>query len=173
MRIAFLASAKGKDEFFEEYGKNPVDVNSVFDGIPLINSTLANPNAEDRYIMSMFLLERGATANVCNQQKEGPLHILFSHTEHDFSKSMILFRTLLEHGADVDQIDRKNRIALHYLVSMPGTDEEIMPFLELYLAQKPNINIRNKWGYSPLELAERFPYRRRFAERLREYAIVQ
>ena len=171
MLLGKIAALNDFRMFIEQFEREPVDVNAIDYDSPLLFRALGNFNPKEQYEISMFLLDRGARADVCNGEKEGPLHILFSRPEPDFDLTMRLFRKLLENGADVNQCDKKNRTALHYLVIMNGTEEELMPLLEEYLAQKPKTDIKNRWGKTPLEIAEGFK-RCRLAERLRAYETV-
>lgn len=173
MTIELTAHMRPASEFFEMYRQNPVDVNSVFDGMPLLMDALANNDPESRFAICIFLLDKGANAHVMNDEKETPLHFLFSAPQYNFEQTMILFKRLLAAGADVHQQDKKKRLALHHMMNLPCTDDILMPFLELYLAQNPDIQIKSRWNMTPLELAEKVPYRKQAAERMRQYVEAQ
>ena len=49
------------------------------------------------------------------------------------------------------------------------TDEELMPLYDLWFSQPAvDINTKNAWGVSPLELAQKLPFRKKLVEMMLE-----
>lgn len=98
------------------------------------------------------------------------LHILLSRTTHKLNETIKLCARIIEGGSDVNKLDSKNRLALQYLINMKYTDEELEPLYNIWLSQ-PNLNVntRNNWGKTSIDIAKTIPYRKELLKRLLEY----
>ena len=68
-------------------------------------------------------------------------------------------RRLIDKGVDINQLDKRGRVPLQYLINMKYTDEELEPLYQIWFAQKNIlVNHKNVWGKSPLELAAPVSY---------------
>lgn len=68
------------------------------------------------------------------------------------------------------QLDKKDRLPLQYVVNMKYTDEELEPLYQIWFSQNNVlVNHKNAWGKTPLEIAEKMPYRASLLERMKKY----
>lgn len=170
MTIDLIAQLKGTREFFASY--SPKDVNTLFDGKSLLFYSISNSDLDSRYTITNFLLNEGAQVTGVDDENNTLLHILLSRTNHDLPKTIELCKRLIEKGVDINIVDRRNRLALQYLVMMHYTDDELKPLYELWFSQpKVLVNVKNAWGKSPLDLAELFSYRKELVEMMRKYGV--
>lgn len=168
MNINWIAKLKNKKEFFSNYCKD--DVSKLFDGKSLLFYSLSNNDMESRYDITNFLLDEGASPNVVNECQETLLHILLSRTTHDLPKTIKICERLIDAGVDINKPDNKNQLALQYLINMKNTDEELEPLYNIWFSQSyVEVNRKNNWGKSPLDIAEMMPYRKSLVERLYKY----
>ena len=65
-------------------------------------------------------------------------------------------------------MDAKHRVAIQHLISHPKfSDEELAPLYDvIFLYCTLELNIKNDWGYSPIELAQKLPYRADLLKRM-------
>ena len=169
MNISLVAQIKKYDDFFQCY--NEGDEKRLYKNESLLFYSLSNNDIESRYIISKFLLDRCSDVNVINEEGEGLLHILLSRTNHDIKQTIELCRKILEKGGNINQLDNKNRVPLQYIIIMKYTDEELEPLYELWFSQENILNSqKNAWGKTPLEIAEKIPYRMHLVERIRNNA---
>lgn len=170
MNISMIAKLKGMVDFLNSYSKK--DVNKLFDGKSLLFYSISNNNLDARYAISNYLLDEGAQVTGVNEENETLLHILLSRINHDLPKTIELCERLIKEGVDINKVDRKNRLALQYLINMKYTDQELKSLYMLWFSQsKVLVNIKNDWGKSPLELAESMPYRQELVRIMREYGV--
>lgn len=67
-------------------------------------------------------------------------------------------------------LDKKDRLPLQYVVNMKYTDEELEPLYQIWFSQNNVlVNHKNAWGKTPLEIAEKMPYRASLLERMKKY----
>ena len=57
---------------------------------------------------------------------------------------------------------------------MKYTDEELAPLYDLWFSQPyVELNIRDRWGLTPIEFAKKVPYRKMIVERMMAYVSKQ
>ena len=62
----------------------------------------------------------------------------------------------------------KGRVSLQYLINLKYTDDELWALYELWFSQtKLMVSHKNSWGVSPIELAEKLPYREKLLVELK------
>ena len=72
-------------------------------------------------------------------------------------------------GLDIP-LGEKGKVPLQYLINLKYSDEELEVLYELWFTQKNVlVNHKNAWGKSPLELAEKMPFRASVVERMKKY----
>ena len=79
-----------------------------------------------------------------------------------------LTKLLIDAGADINQPDAKNRMAIQHLISQPKLTDEALASLYDIIFQSCalELNTKNDWGYTPIELALKFPYRAELLKRM-------
>ena len=85
MDISLVAKMKKYDEFISCY--NEGDEKKVYKGKSLLFYSLSNNDTESRYLITDFLLNKGAEVNVINECGENLLHILLSRTKHNIKQT--------------------------------------------------------------------------------------
>ena len=139
-------------------------------GKSLLFYSLSNNDTESRYLITDFLLNKGAEVNVINECGENLLHILLSRTKHNIKQTAELCKKLIDKGVNINQLDEKERVPLQYLINLKYTDEELEPLYQIWFAQNSIlVNHKNAWGKTPLEIAEQMPYRASLLERMKKY----
>ena len=147
-----------------------IPIASLIKGKSLLFYSLSNNDAESRYLITDFLLNKGAETNVINECGENLLHILLSRTNHNIKQTAELCQRLIKNGVDINQLDKKDRLPLQYVVNMKYTDEELEPLYQIWFSQNNVlVNHKNAWGKTPLEIAEKMPYRASLLERMKKY----
>lgn len=168
MDISLVAKMKKYDEFISCY--NEGDEKKVYKGKSLLFYSLSNNDTESRYLITDFLLNKGAEANVTNECGENLLHILLSRTNHNIKQTAELCKKLIDKGININQLDEKERVPLQYLINLKYTDEELEPLYQIWFAQNSIlVNHKNAWGKTPLEIAEQMPYRASLLKRMKKY----
>lgn len=168
MYIYLVAKLKKYDDFISCY--NEGDEKKMYKGKSLLFYSLSNNDAESRYLITIFLINKGADVNVVNECGENLLHILLSRVNHNINQTVELCKKLIDGGVDINQIDEKGRVPLQYLINLKFTDEELEPLYKIWFAQKNIlVNYKNAWGKTPLEIAAQMPYRKKLVERLKLY----
>ena len=84
----------------------------------------------------------------------------------------LLFYSLSNNDAESRYLitDKKDRLPLQYVVNMKYTDEELEPLYQIWFSQNNVlVNHKNAWGKTPLEIAEKMPYRASLLERMKKY----
>ena len=137
-------------------------------GSPVVFHAMANQTPQNRYDIVTFLIGEGAELKGTNAQGETLFHILFSRPRHSVAQTAALTRSLLDAGVDIDQLDSRNRVAVQYLISHPKlTDEELAPLYDvIFQGRALKVNVKNDWGYTPIELARKLPYRADLLKRM-------
>lgn len=168
MDISLIAKMKKYDEFILNYVEG--DENKVYKGKSLLFYSLSNNDANSRYMISVFLINKGIVVNDLNECNENVLHILLSRNSYDISQTAELCKILIDKGVDINQLDEKDRVPLQYLINSKYTDEELEPIYQVLFSQN-NILVskKNAWGKTPIEIASQMPYRKSLLERLKEY----
>jgi tankyrase len=124
--------------------------------IPELSSICAerNPNAQDQRKRLIALLKSGADIHATDKNGVTALHHAVRF------RSPMAVRTLIEHGANVNQVCRKSgSTPLHRAVTStgaPGTagkQAEARQIIELLLAAGADPSIRNKSGKTPGDYA--------------------
>ena len=150
MDISLVAKMKKYDEFISCY--NEGDEKKLYKGKSLLFYSLSNNDAESRYLIKNLL------------------HILLSRTNHNIKQTAELCQRLIKNGVDINQLDKKDRLPLQYVVNMKYTDEELEPLYQIWFSQNNVlVNHKNAWGKTPLEIAEKMPYRASLLERMKKY----
>lgn len=165
MKIDMVAKLKSSEEFFNAYQEG--DELKHFNGIPLIFYAVSNKDLESRYKISNFLLDKCVNVTVLNQEHESVLHVLLSQIKHDTIQVTQLCRRLIDMGVDINILDNNNRVALKYILSMKYEDKDLKPLYDLWFSQeRVTLEIRDKWGVTPIEFAKKLPYRGEIVERM-------
>ena len=168
MDVSLVAKMKKYDEFILCY--NEGDEKRLYKGKSLLFYALSNNDIASRYLITNFLINRGAEVDVINENHENLLHILLSRTHHNINQTAELCKRLIDMGVNINQLDEKGRVPLQYLINLKYTDEELEPIYQIWFAQNSIlINHKNSWGKTLLELVEKMPYRMSLLERLKKY----
>lgn len=164
MGIDIIAWLKTKEEFFAAYESG--FCNKRFNGEDLILYTLRNTK-HDVYEMCNFLLDKGADASAKTKDGDTTLHLLFGRRNHDLEETFRLAQRLLDGGADINGLNKKNESAFVWVMNMGFTDEQLAPLYDI-LFKYPQTALRTKsaWNITPLELAKKIPYRAELAKRM-------
>ena len=115
-------------------------------------------------------MDEGEDLNGTNEEGETLFHILFSRPKHIMEQTVELTQILTEAEVDINQLDAKHRVAIQYLISHPKfTDEDFAPLYDVIFQNcTPEVNVKNDWGYTPIELARKLPYRADLLKRMTE-----
>ena len=83
---------------------------------------------------------------------------LFYHGRRDIIKMTILCKTLLEKGADITTIYKKEKTVSFKGLFNIGTPEiEMLPLYQLIFSQPGlPLSVKDKWGLTVIEFARRF-----------------
>ena len=122
MDVSFVAKLKTYDDFIACY--NEGDEKKLYDGESLLFYSISNNNVESRYLITDFLLNAGTEVNGINEYGENLLHILLSRVNHNIEQTTEMCRRLIDKGVDINQLDKRGRVPLQYLINMKYTDEE-------------------------------------------------
>lgn len=117
-----------------------------------------------------FLIGEGAELKGTNEESETLFHILFSRPKHIMEQTVELTQILIDAGVDINQLDAKHRAAIQYLISHPKfTDEDFAPLYDVIFQNCTlEVNAKNDWGYTPIELARKLQYRADLLKRMTE-----
>ena len=165
----FSAKTQTLAQFKKIYDKRLLN-ETPKNGSPIIFCAMANQTPQNRYDIVSFLIDEGADLNGINEEGETLFHILFSRPKHIMEQTVELTRILIDEGVDINQLDAKNRGAIQYLISHPKyTDEDFAPLYDVIFQKCTlELNIKNDWGYTPIELARKLPYRADLLKRMTE-----
>ena len=139
-----------KFEEGDQYKKDSV-------GWTLLESALCNTNDDERYKIVNFLINKGADVKVVREDGLSLFFPLFSKGKDDIVKTTILCKTLLEKGADITTIYKRERIvSFKELFNMGIPEIEIIPLYQLIFSQ-PGLPllVKDKWGLTVIEFARR------------------
>ena len=167
MDMYFSAKRQPLAQFIEVYDQQRL--HEIHGGSTIIFDAMAHQSPQDRYDIVRFLITQGAELTGTNGENETLFHILFSRPKHNMAQTVELTGILMDAGADINQPDAKGRVALQHLISHPKlTDRDSAPLYDLLFTRcRLDLSIKNAWGYTPIELAQKLPYR---AELLRKMA---
>ena len=168
MDMFFSAKRQTLAQFMEVYDRQRL--NEVHGGSPVIFDAMANQSPQDRYEIVKFLVGEGAELTGTNAEKETLFHVLFSRPKLDIGQTVELTKLLIDAGADINQPDAKNRMAIQHLISQPKLTDEALASLYDIIFQSCalELNTQNDWGYTPIELAQKLPYRADLLRRMTE-----
>ena len=163
MNMYFSARTQTLAQFKEVYDKRLLN-ETPQDGSPVIFCAMANQTPQNRYDIVKFLIGEGAELKGTNEESETLFHILFSRPKH------IMEQTVIDAGVDINQLDAKHRAAIQYLISHPKfTDEDFAPLYDVIFQNCTlEVNAKNDWGYTPIELARKLQYRADLLKRMTE-----
>ena len=164
MDMYFSAKRQTLAQFMEVYDQQRL--HEIHGGSTILFDAMAHQSPQDRYDIVRFLIAQGAELTGTNGENETPFHILFSRPKHN----MELTKLLIDAGADINQPDAKGRVALQHLISHPKlTDRDMAPLYDLLFTRcRLDLSIKNAWGYTPIELAQKLPYRAELLRRMTE-----
>ena len=169
MDIYFSAKTQTLAQFKEVYDKQLLNATPK-NGSPVIFCAMANQTPPNRYDIVKFLIGEGATLNGTNEESETLFHILFSRPKHIMEQTVELTQIFIDAGVDINQLDAKHRVSIQHLISHPKfTDEDFAPLYDVIFQKCTlELNIKNDWGYTPIELAQKLPYRADLLRRMTE-----
>lgn len=169
MNVDVIAANRSFEEFVEAFTAG--DEGAEFAGVPLISYSLSNGDPVARYRTSTFLLDKGCRVDGFNSLRQTALHILLGQVKHDISQTTELCARLLERGVDPAAVDSRGVTATQEIVNLKQNDVDLAELFDLWFRQPGlALNQPNKAGFSPIELAEKRPYRAEMVRRMREYA---
>ena len=169
MYMYFSARTQTLAQFKEVYDKRLLN-ETPQDGSRVIFCAMANQTPQNRYDIVKFLIGEGAELKGTNEESETLFHILFSRPKHIMEQTVELTQILIDAGVDINQLDAKHRAAIQYLISHPKfTDEDFAPLYDVIFQNCTlEVNAKNDWGYTPIELARKLPYRADLLKRMTE-----
>ncbi len=167
MDMYFSAKRQTLSQFKEVYDKQLLNEKAK-SASPLIFCAMSNQTPENRYDIVKFLISEGAELKGTNAENETLFHVLFSRPKHNLEQTVELTEILIKAGVDINQLDKKNRVAIQYLINLPKfSDEELAPLYDLIFERCDlELSIKNDWGYTPVELAQKLPYRAELLKRM-------
>lgn len=169
MKVDLTAQIGIKDEFYREFQEG--DEKKLFEGLPLIFAAAANTKLDVRYEICNFLLDRNIDVTTLNSENQSILHVLLGHIEQDISELTSLCKRIIDHGVDINALDKRRTVALKLILAMKYTDTELAPLYNLWFSQPHvKLNVRDKWGLTPIEFAKKFPFRDDIVKRMMSYA---
>jgi uncharacterized protein len=168
MNVYLTAMLGTYDEFCDVF--RPGDEESIDVDRPLLGYALGNTNVDARYHISLFLLDRDVSCEWVTKDLHSPLHLVLGHTRQNLSELVDLCRRLIEGGADVNVLDSKSVDALQLIGNLKYSDADLVELYDLWFTQDlKNIEVKNRYGYSPLDLARKVPYRQDLVTRMECY----
>ena len=169
MDIYFSAKTQTLAQFKEVYDKQLLNA-APKNGSPVIFCAMANQTPQNRYDIVKFLIGEGANLNGTNEESETLFHILFSRPKHIMEQTVELTQIFIDAGVDINQLDAKHRVSIQHLISHPKfTDEDFAPLYDVIFQNCTlEVNVKNDWGYTPIELARKLPYRADLLRRMTE-----
>jgi uncharacterized protein len=168
MDVGLTAELRSAAEFYAVFRDG--DQGELWGGKSLLIHALMNKNLDARYELATFLLDRGVVIQPVAAGRSTELHILFGHVSHDLAKDLELARRLIECGVDINAVGERHEVAFQWVLNLKYSDEDLAPIYDLWFAQ-PVLDFvtKNKAGLSPIELADKVPYRAGIAARMKEY----
>ena len=123
----------------------------------ILFDALANTNSIARYEITNFLINKGADVKIIREDGISMFFPLFSYGRRDIIKMTILCKTLLEKGADITTIYKKEKTVSFKELFNIGTPEiEMLPLYQLIFSQLGlPLLAKDKWGLTVIEFARR------------------
>lgn len=167
MNMYLAAKMLTLSQFKEVYDRENLNTVPAV-GTSVIFCAMANQVPENRYEIVKFLIDEGVDLKQTNAEKESLLHVLFSRPKHNMEQTVELTKLLLLGGVDINIQDTSNRVAIQYLITQPQiSDSEFAPLYDVIFEHcNLDVSIKNAWGYTPLELAQKVTYRGDFLQRV-------
>ena len=140
-------------KIFKEGDQNEISSS----GRSLLFTALCNTNSKKRYKIANFLINKGADVKMITEDGMSMFFPLFSLGWQDIVKTTILCKTLLEKGADITTIYKKEKTVSFKGLFNIGTPEiEMLPLYQLIFSQ-PGLPllVKDKWGLTVIEFARR------------------
>ena len=141
-------------KIFKEGDQNEINASRE----SLLFTALCNTNSKERYKIANFLINKGADVKIIREDGMSMFFPLFSYGRRDIIKMTILCKTLLEKGADITTIYKKEKTVSFKELFNIGTPEiEMLPLYQLIFSQ-PGLPllVKDKWGLTVIEFARRF-----------------
>ena len=111
-------------KIFKEGDQNEINASRE----SLLFTALCNTNSKERYKIANFLINKGADVKIITEDGMSMFFPLFSYGRQDIVKTTILCKTLLEKGADITTIYKKERTVSFKTIFNTGTSEmEMLP----------------------------------------------
>lgn len=157
MTIYSAADMGTYEEFlkiFKEGDQNEISPS----GRSLLFTALCNPKLEERYRIANFLINKGADVKIVTEDGMSLFFPLFSRCCKDIVKTTILCKTLLEKGADITVMHKREKTVSFKELFNTGTPEmKMLPLYQLIFSQ-PGLPllVKDKWGLTVIEFARRF-----------------
>ena len=157
MTIYSAADMGTYEEFvkiFKEGDQNKISSS----GRSLLFIALCNTNSKERYKIANFLINKGADVKIIREDGMSMFFPLFSYGRRDIIKMTILCKTLLEKGADITTIYKKEKtVSFKELFNIGAPEMEMLPLYQLIFSQ-PGLPllVKDKWGLTVIEFARRF-----------------
>ena len=141
-------------KIFKEGYQNEINVSRE----SLLFTALCNTNSKERYKIANFLINKGADVKIITEDGMSMFFPLFSHGWQDIVKTTILCKTLLEKGADITTIYKKEKTVSFKGLFNIGTPEMEMLSLYQLIFSQPGLPllVKDKWGLTVIEFARRF-----------------
>lgn len=168
--ILIIAQSGTWHEFLKQY-KDKFQKLQKKNEESLLVSAMANHNAEDRFKIVNFLIDKGYDVNCIGSEGHSLLHILFSRPNQVLEQTVLLSKRLIELNIDLNLQDQRKRTILHFMIEMGFTDEELNPLYDVVFS-KDNINLKlmDNWKHTALDFAEIYGSRRKkLLERMIKY----
>ena len=127
-------------------------------GRSLLFTALCNTKSKERYKIANFLINKGADVKIITEDGMSMFFPLFSYGRRDIIKMTILCKTLLEKGADITTIYKKEKtVSFKGLFNIGTPEMEMLPLYQLIFSQ-PGLPllVKDKWGLTVIEFARRF-----------------
>ena len=140
-------------KIFKEDDQNEINASRE----SLLFTALCNTNSKERYKIANFLINKGADVKIITEDGMSMFFPLFSYGRRDTIKMTILCKTLLEKGADITTIYKKEKTVSFKELFNIGTPEiEMLPLYQLIFSQ-PGLPLlaKDKWGLTVIEFARR------------------
>ena len=156
MTIYSAADMGTYEEFvkiFKEGDQNKISSS----GRSLLFIALCNTNSKERYKIANFLINKGADVKIVTEDGMSLFFPLFYHGRRDIIKMIILCKTLLEKGADITTIYKKEKtVSFKELFNIGTPEMEMLPLYQLIFSQ-PGLPllVKDKWGLTVIEFARR------------------
>ena len=141
-------------KIFKEGDQNEINASRE----SLLFTALCKTKSKERYKIANFLINKGADVKIVTEDGMSLFFPLFYYGRRDIIKMTILCKTLLEKGADITTIYKKEKTVSFKGLFNIGTPEiEMLPLYQLIFSQ-PGLPLllKDKWGLTVIEFARRF-----------------